>query len=171
MHENERAILGRSCQAYGPALVLYARQWLDAALAEDVVQDACVRLLSKWRQPANVKAWLFRCVRNAAIDKWRSRKLQQRYEQLRRGERPWFEPRLDDLLDARTAEEALGRLPEEQREILVLRLWGGLTLQEAAEATDEAVSTLYSRYHAGLKGLRRLLESAHHEQRAARPGT
>jgi len=171
MHENERAILGRSCQAYGPALVLYARQWLDAELAEDVVQEAFVRLLSKWRQPANLRAWLFHCVRNAAVDQWRSRQVRQRYEKSQRGERPWFEPRLDDVLDARTAEDALRRLPEEQREIIVLRLWGGLNLHEAAEATGEAVSTLSSRYQAGLAALRRILESAHHDQRAARPGT
>ena len=169
MHESERAILGRSCQAYGPALVLYARQWLDAGSAEDVVQNAFVRLLAKWRQPANVKAWLFRCVRNAAIDHWRTRRLQHRYEQSRRSERPWFEPRLNDLLDARTAEEALHRLPDEQREIIVLRLWGGLTFQEAAEATGDAVSTLSSRYQAGLEALRLILESAHHDQRTARP--
>ncbi len=171
MHERERAILGRSCQASGPALVLYARQWLDADLAEDVVQDAFVRLLARWRPPAHVKAWLFRCVRNAAIDQWRSRKSRQRYERERRSERPWFEPRLDDLLDARTAEEALRRLPEEQREIIVLRLWGGLTLHEASETTGEAASTLSSRYQAGLTALRRVLESAHHDQRMQRPGT
>jgi RNA polymerase sigma-70 factor (ECF subfamily) len=118
-----------------------------------------------------VKAWLFRCVRNAAIDHWRSRQLQQRYEQHRRSERGWFKPRVDDLLDARAAEEALRRLPDDQREIIVLRLWSGLTLQEAAETTGEAVSTLFSRYQAGLVALRRILESARHDQRTERPRT
>jgi RNA polymerase sigma factor (sigma-70 family) len=148
--------LGRCWEAHAAALVLYARHWLDAASAEDAVQEVFVRLLSHPR-PASLKAWLFRSVRNAAISRLRSQRRREGYEG--RSDRPgWFEPQPGQALDAAAAEAALQRLPEEQREIIVLRIWGGLTLEEAAEATGQPVSTLFSRYRAGLAGLRGIIE-------------
>ena len=49
-------------------LALFARQWLDAAAAEDVVQDALIALMSERRPPEKPLAWMYRAVRNAAID-------------------------------------------------------------------------------------------------------
>ncbi len=169
MQASDTTALGQP-QAAWPALVLYARQWLDVDSAEEVVQDAFVRLLSARRRPDNTKAWLFRCVRNAAVDQHRARQRHRKYEVQRRTEPAWFTARLDDLLDAASAESALRQLPDEQREIIVLRLWGGLTLRDAAEATGEAVSTLFSRYRAGLAALRRMLENSR-DERTQRPRT
>ena len=58
--------------ALAPGLVLYARQWLPAAAAEDVVQDAFVRLMAEPREPTNLKAWLYLPTRRAALDAARS---------------------------------------------------------------------------------------------------
>jgi len=69
--------------AYGRALVLYARQWLTVEPAEDVVQEVFVRLLSQRRAPVNVKSWLFRSVRNAAVSRLRSEH-RRRKAQIRR---------------------------------------------------------------------------------------
>lgn len=159
MSSSDPVRLGRWYDAYGQALVLYARQWLPAA-AEDIVQEVFLRLLHKWREPAQVKAWLFRSVRNAAMSRLRSERRRQEHEHqraLRCGDR-FFEARPDDLVDAATAQKALMSLPDEQREVIILRIWAGLTLAEASEVTGDPVSTLFSRYAAGMAALRKALE-------------
>jgi RNA polymerase sigma-70 factor (ECF subfamily) len=160
----EPSDLARCYSAHGAGLVLLARQWLRGGSAEDVVQEVFIRLMAQRTEPRNVKAWLYRAVRNAAISQLRSHSRRVRHEQERAARQPlWFEHRPELPLDVLAVQEALSRLPVEQREIIVMRLWGGLTLQEAAEATGEAVSTLFSRYRTGLAMLReRLGASCNH---------
>ncbi len=160
MSAMDPATLAGWFNAHAAAAVLYARQWLDPGEAEEVVQDAFVHLMSLRTGPASAKAWLFAVVRNAAIDRLRSRHRHQQHAEriaAQRGE--WFSARPDDLLDAVTAQEALMALPCEQREVIVLRIWAGLTLQEISGITRQPVSTLFSRYQAGLAELRKRMGS------------
>ncbi|UCD29960.1 MAG: sigma-70 family RNA polymerase sigma factor [Planctomycetota bacterium] len=145
---------------YSPTLVLYARQWLPVESAEDVVQDTFIRLMSQPREPANIRAWLFRSVRNAAISQLRLQGRRKKHERQLAADRQQnlFEHRTEDLIDASELQVALESLPQEQREIVVLRLWAGMTLRETAEVVGEPVSTLFSRYRSGLAALRRKLE-------------
>lgn len=53
--------------SYAGPLVLYARQWLDAQQAEDAVQEAFIDLLRQRSAPPNVRAWLYRGVRQTAL--------------------------------------------------------------------------------------------------------
>jgi len=53
---------------------------------------------------------------------------------------------------------ALQRLPEEQREVVVLHVWGALTFLEIAEALDTSPNTVASRYRYGLTKLRDTLK-------------
>jgi len=153
------AELGRLFDAFGPALVLYARQWLEAPEAEDVVQDAFLRLICLSRPPRRPKGWLFRCVRNAALNRARSRRRRRRHERRLAGTRPaWFEPRPDVWVDAQAAQEAVRSLPQAQREVLMLRIWGQMTLQETAEVVRRPVSTVYAQYRAALAALRKTME-------------
>ncbi|HEY2588926.1 MAG TPA: sigma-70 family RNA polymerase sigma factor [Tepidisphaeraceae bacterium] len=148
--------------AHGPALLLYARQWLDRAAAQDVVQDVFVRLIAGGRLPAEPRTWLFRCVRNAAISACRSQGRRGRREQ-RAGRAAaaaggWFVPRVDDRIDAEAAQEALASLSPGQREVVTLRIWSGLTLAQVAEVTGMPVSTVHDQYRAALKAVRERLE-------------
>jgi len=155
------AELSRWFDRYAAALVMYARQWPSGESAEDVVQDAFVRLMAQRTAPANVKAWLFRVVRNAAVSGHRSqrrRKRRERHVGSRRG--AWFENRPDDLIDATRAQEVLAALPDEQREPIVLRTWCEMGFQEIADLVGAPVSTIFSRYEAGLAAMRRKLESS-----------
>jgi RNA polymerase sigma-70 factor (ECF subfamily) len=140
-------------------LALFARQWLDAANAEDVVQEALVALLSESRPPANPLAWLYRAVRNGAIDAARAnsrrRKREQTVAQVRR---EWFDAGADALLDAEVAQQALKRLEPDFREIVVMRIWGELGFAEIAGVMGVSVSTVHSRYVAAIKQLRAVLE-------------
>src|SRR5947209_4232659 len=98
--------------AHSRALLLYARQWVGPAEAEDVLQRVFVRLLAGGTLPADPRPWLFRCVRNEAIGAWRSARRRARREQAAAGAAAgWFVPRPEDPLDARTAQAALEALP------------------------------------------------------------
>jgi RNA polymerase sigma-70 factor (ECF subfamily) len=148
-----RLVAGRA-----PALALFARQWsADAAAAQDVVQSVLVSLLSLANVPADPLAWAYRAVRNEAIDGARASARRRRRE---RSVAPvdWFEPSTDDRLDAASAEAAVRRLPDELREVVVLRVWGELGFAAIAEVVGCSVSTAHARHAAGLKQLRDLME-------------
>ncbi len=156
MGRPDPAELSRWFDAHGDALVLYARQWLDREAACDVVQDVFVRLASQRRRPDNIRAWLFRAVRNAALNRILSDKIRQRHNEIavtRRTE--WFVAHPGDRLDAKAAEEALSELPEDQREAVILRIWGGLTLAETAEIVARPISTVQRQYTMALQAIRR----------------
>lgn len=142
------------------ALVLYARQWVgDAALAEDVVQDALASLLAQHPPPDDPLAWMYRTVRNAAIDAARSSSRRRRRERaVAQSRREWFEPRADALIDARAAEAALEHLPAAMREIVVLRIWSQLGFAQIAAVTGTSLSTVHDRYVAALRQMRGMLE-------------
>jgi RNA polymerase sigma factor (sigma-70 family) len=161
MGTRDRDWLTRIVAERAAALVLYARQWLDAAAAEDVVQEALIALMSERHPPTRPVAWLYRAVRNGSIDAARSASRRRRREQAIAGARSaWFEPRPDAALDAKTAEAALRTLTPEHREVVVLRIWSGLAFTEIAEVMQTAVSTVHDRYGKALKELRRELEKS-----------
>ena len=148
-------------EAHAAALVLYARQWVgDRGRAEDVVQEVFVRLASQRAEPPNVKAWLHASVRHAAIDEARSASRRRHREQTvaRTRSGDWFDARSDDLLDAEAAQRGLERLPPRQREVVLLRVWSGMTLAEVSQVTGLPVSTAHDEYRRGLDALRRMME-------------
>jgi RNA polymerase sigma factor (sigma-70 family) len=146
--------------AHSRVLLLYARQWVGMAGAEDVVQRVFVRLVSSGRLPAEPRTWLFRCVRNEAISYRRSENRRSRREQVVASDAMgWFVTHPGDRLDAGNAQAALEILPPEQREVILLRLWSGLTLSEIASVTEVAASTVHARYEAALATLRQKLEN------------
>jgi RNA polymerase sigma factor (sigma-70 family) len=117
------------------------------------------------REPANLKAWLYLATRNAAIAAGRSDRRRARRERAvaaerHGGETPLFHSSPEDRIDAAAAEAALAGLPADQREIVLLRIWGGMTLAEVADVTGHALSTVYDHYRAALARVRTILESS-----------
>ncbi|MGL6076418.1 MAG: RNA polymerase sigma factor [Fimbriiglobus sp.] len=142
---------------YAPALVLYARQW--CVTPEDVVQAAFLKLARQGTPPENLVPWLYRVVRNGAIDAGRAARRRQKYETHAAERAPsWFLPPDDPTgLDAEAATRALEELPGELREIVVAHLWGGLTFEQIASNLGGSASTAYRRYAEGLELLRKRL--------------
>jgi RNA polymerase sigma factor (sigma-70 family) len=139
---------------HGAALVLYAQQWCD--VPEDVVQEAFLLLVRQVAAPDNPVGWIYRVVRNRAINAARSQGRRGRRESaVAAGGEPWFERTEGDRLDAAAATEALRHLPIEQREAIVARLWGGLSLEEISLLSGGSVSSVYRNYHRGLAALRK----------------
>lgn len=141
--------------AHAAALALFARQWCDTP--EDAVQEAFCKLVTQKAPPDDPAAWLFKVVRNAAIDAGRSARRRTRREQSAARPVRWFaEPEIDGL-DADAAVAALEALPPDHREVIVARLWGGLTLDQIAATAGCSVSTAHRRYEAGIQALRERL--------------
>ena len=151
---------------YGPKLLLCARQWTRcAADAEDVVQEAFVRFWKQQRQlGGDPMALLVTSVRRAAFDlARRDGRRAQREENSANdgGERvALFECVLENDERRQAIEDALRRLPDEQREVLVLKIWGELTFQQIADELGLPSNTAASRYRYALAALRQQLAGA-----------
>ncbi len=153
--------IGELIDRLGPGLGLFARQWCSSP--EDVVQEAFVALARLPREPAHAAGWLYRAVRNGAINAGIAERRRRRRETvaLTRMAR-WFAP-LDpgtapgEAIDPETAQEALAGLPEAQREVIVAHLWGGLTFDQVADLVQTSSSSAHRLYQAGLKTLRERL--------------
>jgi RNA polymerase sigma-70 factor (ECF subfamily) len=141
----------------------------DAGAAEDVVQEA---FLGAWRHAgryvagrASVKTWLMAIVHHRAIDAVRRRRPADELPDPA-GATPaamtlpdvW--PEVAGRLDREAVLEALGRLPEAQREAIELAYWSGLTQHEIAARTGAPLGTIKSRVRLGLLALRRELGGA-----------
>lgn len=147
--------LGRLFRRHAPALRLYARQW--AKDAEDLVQEAFVRLAEQNPPPERVLPWLYSVVRNAGLARARSAARRRQRERRAGVAEAWFAP-MDDGLDAAEATRLLAALPDDLREIIVARLWGGLTFEEVAEVAGCSLPTAHRRYQQGLALLREKLK-------------
>jgi RNA polymerase sigma-70 factor (ECF subfamily) len=147
--------LGRLYREHAPALRLYARQW--PAGDEDLVQDAFVKLALQSPPPEQVLPWLYRVVRNGALAAGRGEARRRRRQDRASAPEAWFAA-ADDRLDGREATRLLAELPLEQREVVVARIWGGLTFEEVARLAGCSLPTAHRRYQAGLVALRERLE-------------
>jgi len=129
--------------------------------AEDVLQTVFVRIVRKRQYLANAQSlnsYVFRIARNEAASLARMRRRRCSGD-------PWLEA-VEVEADARPqewAEElqvALARLPQEQREIVVLKIYRNKTFQEIGEMLGLSPNTVASRYRYGLEKLRAILKDA-----------
>jgi RNA polymerase sigma-70 factor (ECF subfamily) len=147
-------------EQHGAALVLLARQWVPCrADAEDVVQEAFVRFWRSRHRATDPAAYLYTCVKHCALDWQRHRKRQLRREEAvaRPEGEPLFAGPLEQEERRAAIAAALRELPEPQREVLVMKIWGGLTFPQIAEALRTSANTAASRYRYALARLREQL--------------
>jgi RNA polymerase sigma-70 factor, ECF subfamily len=136
---------------HGPALLAYACCLLgDRSGAEDVLHQVFLKLL-RASLPDDARPYLFRAVRNAALNARRYRSRHVAIEP----DHEWFEGPTAGSVTGITLQTALGNLPGEQREVLGLRIWGGLTFQEIAALLEIPLNTAGSRYRYAIAALRR----------------
>ncbi len=142
-------------------LLLCARQWTNSyADAEDVLQEAFVRYWKHQRHlEGSPEALIITSIRRAAIDLGRSRarRVNRETQSYELGERTVsFEFSDDD--EARVLDAALQKLPAEQREVVVMKIWGELTFDQIAKELNISQNTAASRYRYALDGLRKHLK-------------
>ncbi len=147
--------------SYSDRLMLYARNWLGEDGARDAVQGAFVRLMGLSLAPRDAQAWLFRTVRNEAITRLRRQERHRRHgRKIATRQICWFESHPEDLIDARTAHEVLMTLPENQREVVLLRIWGQLSLKQIARIVGRPLTTVHSRYKAALAAIKERMQQS-----------
>lgn len=137
------------------SLMRYA-QWLvaDREQAADFVQEAFVRLTARWFGVRDTRSYLFQIVTNLARSEWRRRKRQPMpLREIDQSADP------DEALAVRTA---VLRLPEKEREVVVLRYYADLDLAEIAKITGRPEGTVKSQLFNARRRLALALEVRPH---------
>lgn len=145
-------LLERLLEEHGGALELFAAQWTNAP--DDCVQEAFLELVRQPAVPEKIVPWLYRVVRNRAISFLRRGLRQRKHEAAASRPECWFAATGESVLDAQTTTAALRELPDEQREVIIARIWGGLNFEQIGEVVGASTSSAHRRYEAGLLALR-----------------
>ena len=138
----------------------------DAGEAEDAVQDALERAWNAWprlRDRASFGAWFDRIVANACKDRLRARKgirVVELAEDSAIGGDPFRQALARDEVG-----RLVGRLPIDQRLVVVLRFWRDLPLHEIAARLEVPLGTVKSRLHYAMNTLRKELDRQNGEVR------
>jgi RNA polymerase sigma-70 factor (ECF subfamily) len=141
---------------HGPALVLFARQWsATRADAEDAVQNGFLRFWKSRNTAREPVPYLYACVRTAAMDLGRGERRRDRYENAIEpgGDVSAFEFPVERREREAAIEAALNQLPGDQREVVVMKIWGELTFAQIGQALGMPLSTAASRYRYALARL------------------
>jgi RNA polymerase sigma-70 factor, ECF subfamily len=146
-----------------PGLVLFARQFVrSVADAEDIVQEAFVKFWRK-QHPIGNRALLFATVRSTALDLLRrdSRRARREADAASDAEQA-VPPQFNTASESeQQLAAAVDRLPAEQREVLVMKIWNELTFAEIASVLGISQNTAASRYRYALAALKK--NFANHE--------
>lgn len=162
--------LGELYDAYGRTVLAVIGRMLESPeAAEEVAQDV---FHSVWRRAGDhrpdrgsVRTWLLAIARNAAID-WRrtkGKRVEREVELDIAATRPSDSSVEETVLTSLRAErvrEGVRALPPEQRDVLALAFWGGLSQSEIAARTGTPLGTVKSRVRLGMEKLRQHLAEA-----------
>ena len=138
---------------HGAALLIFAAAMTgERSGAQDVVHQVFLRLMDgkTLSGVADKKAYLFSCVRNAVLNQSKLRGRQMPLDT----EAVLFDPPEKDFAAERNLREALGSLPDDQRQVVILHLWGELTFAQIGELLHISPNTAASRYRYALGSLR-----------------
>ena len=134
----------------------------DRPRAEDLLQET---LLRAWRSSrlldesrGSVRSWLFTVARNIAIDEWRTRRTRTEVSVAEPPEPHATRDVTDELLLSWVVADALTRLSEDHRAVLVCCYYRGMSVADAARQLDVPEGTVKSRTHYALRALRLALE-------------
>lgn len=138
----------------------------DRHVAEDLLQQLWVRALSRLhKRRSPVRAWFFTVARNLAIDSLRASSLRATYQrvQARKDQEQRDGMRSSELNDRGPSvinpavREAVLALPDEQREVVLLRFYAGLSFKELASVIESPMGTVATRLRRALAKLREQL--------------
>jgi RNA polymerase sigma-70 factor (ECF subfamily) len=123
--------------------------------AEDVLQEAFVRFWRSRDRVSDPAAYLYACVKRCALEWLRAgaRRSRREVASARAEAEPLFEDALEQQERRVAIEAALANLPEKQREVLVMRIWGELSFPQIGEALGIPTETATSRYRYALAKL------------------
>jgi RNA polymerase sigma factor (sigma-70 family) len=150
------AEIEQSYRLYAPALLLFAVALSgERSRAQDAVHQVFAKLLESGglNHVVDAKAYLFTSVRNAVLNDRKARLRDVALDP----ECAWFEPPHRDFAEELNLRRALWALPEDQREVITLHIWGELTFSQVADVLGISANTAASRYRYALAKLREAL--------------
>lgn len=156
---------------YAPRVRGFLRRIARTADVDDLVQEVflrVVRTVSTYRDTGRFDAWIFQIARNLASDHLRERArhpvqldepvgLDRTIQKLSRESVSQVESAENSL----QIEDAISRLPDAEREVILLRHFGRLTFEEIATVMNTPLGTALARAHRGLGKLRSWAEKSH----------
>lgn len=152
---------GRDVVPHIPRLRRYARALTgERARADDLVQDTLERALIKlhlWQPGSDMRAWLFTLMHNVFINQLRAQAGRLTSALDDEAAQVAVRPTQTDGLEVRDLQAALSRLPEEQREVLLLVGLEQMTYEETAGVLAIPIGTVMSRLSRARERLRGLL--------------
>jgi len=181
MEGSRSALTELAARYYGP-LRAYFFRLVNSNLqdAEDLAQETFVRLLRyRGKSPQNFRVWIFTVARNLAYDRFRS--ALYRYEQVdadaartdeegneylpyeAQSPEPAAEMQALAQISADVVRGMLQRLPAAQREVIIMRFYGEMKLEEIAQITGSPLGTVKSRLFKGLLQFKQLLAEVEYE--------
>lgn len=140
----------------------------DPELAKDAVQEALVRCwqqLPKLREVARFDGWLYRILVHSAADEWRRRHRLEASVRAITAE-PFVADAAQHVADREQLERAFVRLSMDQRTVVVLHHYAGLTLDEVATAVGIPPGTARTRYYGAISAMRAAVDA---DARSPRP--
>lgn len=151
---------------YAPRVRGFLRSIVRTSDVDDMVQELflrVVRMIGSYQHVGRFDAWIFQIARNLAHDHLRETARQPLDSQalmdsrLRSEESPTAQP-MENAETAVQVEAALQRLPDAEREVILLRHFGRLTFEEIATLMNTPLGTALARSHRGLSKLRNWVE-------------
>ena len=141
-------------------------------LAEDIFQDTFIKVIrslknGKYRDNGKFVSWVIRIAHNLTIDHFRKEKQfntlsNEDYEADIFNTRKLSDGTIEDILiDNQIIQEVqllIEKLPEDQKQVILLRHYGGLSFKEIAEQTNVSINTALGRMRYALINLRKLIE-------------
>ncbi|WP_424966775.1 MULTISPECIES: RNA polymerase sigma factor [unclassified Dinoroseobacter] len=133
----------------------------NSATADDLVQDTLVKAwtnIEKFQVGTNMRAWLFTILRNTFYSMRRKRKREVEDGEGELAGALAQKPDHDGRLQMREFNRAFAKLPDEQREVLILVGAGGFSYEEAADMCGVRVGTVKSRVNRARNRLAEMLD-------------
>ncbi|TCS96783.1 RNA polymerase sigma factor [Hazenella coriacea] len=162
MAEGNQAAFEAFVHRYHRLLVGSVERMLqDPNKAEDVVQEVFIRLIRQLQQgkiPHRVKPWMYRVAINLCRDYWKSASYRSEQQRLDLPERREQSPSVIEIYEHQETRKevlsSLSKLTQREREIIILRFYQELKLQEIAEVLSLTLSTTKTHLYKALKKLK-----------------
>lgn len=167
---NKRHALGDRWKEWldesAPRLLAYARaRCNNAEEAEDLLQDALIKLWGyqeeRGHQPPDLPL-AFSVMRYLGLDHGRKKgRLEKRNQKIilfQKDHDHWLDPSLEETEEAQILRSEVNLLPDKLKEVLTLKIWGGLTFSQIGDLLKISQNTAASRYRYALEQLQKKLK-------------
>ncbi|MGE4568045.1 MAG: sigma-70 family RNA polymerase sigma factor [Bacteroidales bacterium] len=156
----------------------------NPTMADDVFQETFLKAIrsvldGKYKEDGRFLAWLIRIAHNLIVDSYRQEKQmrclpQAQCEQELANSRNYAEESREEqwiaIQERSTLRRMVNALPLEQREVIILRHYVGLSFKEIARETDVCINTALGRMRYGLLNLRKMMEKKNALENAEKEG-